>query len=215
MSKYIDNAADCTIKQYMECAFKDKYTVLILEGDVPLDELQRAFALINDQYSDISGLYITREFELSSYLHFLQTRINTVTWFIDLQRRFINHIGEPYVAAFHIVKRYGHKLYWNPDSPDINLFLSKLEALPAKEARYKTELVAKEKELFELRRKKVQGELTPLETRKQFVTMLNRLQQAKFVIDKDKTTIEELALMIKDMKDQKDEAEAQKTFKRR
>jgi hypothetical protein len=215
MSRYIDNAADCVIKQYMECAFKDNFKVLVLEGEPSTEELKRAFALINDQYADISELFITREFELSAYMHSLQTRINSMIWFINLQKQFIEHFGEPYVPAFHIAKKYGHRLFWNPDSPDITLFLNKLEAIPGKEAKYKTELAAKEKELFEMRRKKVQGELTPLETRKQFISMLNRLQQARFVVDKDKTTVEELALMIKDMKDQKDEADAQKTFKKK
>jgi len=215
MSRCIDNAADCSVKQFMECAFKGKYTVLILDGEPPDDELKRAFELIYDQYTDLSGLFITREFELSAYISSLERRINTVARFIELQKAFIAEFNIPFVTGFGLVKKYGHKLYWNHESPDIDLFLSKLDAIPGKEAKYKTDLAAKKKELFDMQRKKIQGEFNLLESRKQFVMMLNRLQQSKFVIDKNNTSMEEVALMIKDQRDQQEDMRAQQSFKPR
>jgi hypothetical protein len=66
-----------------------------------------------------------------------------------------------------------------------------------------------------MQRKKAKGEYDPLQSRKDFVVMLNRLQQAKFIIDKSVTTMEELGLMVKDLRDQQEEEKAQRTFKKK
>jgi hypothetical protein len=215
MSRIIDNAADCTIKQYMECAFKQRYRVLIIEGDAEDEDLQKAFELIYAEYVDLSGLFITREFELSAYIQSLWNRTNTITRFIDLQKRFIGHFSVPFVPAFDTVKKYGHVLYWNHESPDIDLFLTRLAKMEAREKKYEVEIKAKEKELFELRKKKVTKEFTVLESRKQFVTSLNRLQQSRFVINKNETSMEELAIMISDQREQHNAEEAQRSFKKK
>jgi len=215
MNRYIDNAADCTVKQFMDCLFAQRYKVLILEGEPSEEELRNAHELIYAQYVDLSGLFVTREFELSAYIQSLENRLNTVIRFIELQRAYIAEFGRPFTPAFHIVKKYGHSLYWNHDSPDLPLFLAKMDKMPAKEARYKVELDAKKKELFDMQRKKVKGEYNPLESRGQFVTMLNRLQQAKFVIEKPNTSVEELAYMIKDLRDIQEDEKAQRSFKKR
>lgn len=215
MNRYINDAADCTVKQFEECRFREKYSVLVLEGDPADEELKAAFELIYAQYTDLSGLFITREFELSAYIESLEKRVNTVAKFIELQKAFIHEFGRPFKPAFHLVKRYGHSLYWNHDSPDLENFMSKLEKIPLKEARYRVELDAKKKELFDLERKRAKGEHAPLETKSQFVTMINRLRQARNVIERNSTTVEELALMIKDARDQQEEEKAQQTFKRK
>lgn len=215
MSNYINTAADCNIKKFMSCAFDGKCRVLLNDGEATDSELREAFEYIYDQYVDYSGLYATREFELSAYMNSLDVRITTVQEFVKLQRKFIEEFNVPYVAAFWQVKKYGHALYWNRDYPDIDLFLIKLTKVENREAKYKSELKAKEKELFELQRKKITKEFTLLESRKQFLLTLARLQQAKFVISKTETMMDELALMIKDQKDQSDEANAQRSFKTR
>lgn len=215
MNRYIDNSADCNVKQFMDCCFKEHYRVLILEGDPTDEQLKAAHEMIYAQYADLSGLFVSREFELSIYIHSLENRINTIVRFIELQKAFIQEFSMPFVAAFPVVKKYGHSLYWNHDSPDVGLFLSKLDKVSSKEKRYNVELAAKKKELFDLQRKKIKGEHNPLESRKQFITMLNRLAQAKFVIDKNATSVEELALMIKDMRDQQQDEIAQRSFKKR
>lgn len=214
MSSYINTAADCNVKRFMSCAFEYKYRVLLIDGDASDDELRSAFEYIYDQYVDYSGLYATREFELSAYINSLNVRITIVQEFVKLQRKFIEEFKVPYVAAFWQVKKYGHTLYWNHDYPDIDLFLAKLAKVESREAKFKSELKAKEKELFDLQRKKITKEFTLLESRKQFLLTLARLQQAKFVISKTETMMDEVALMIKDQKDQSDEANAQRSFKR-
>lgn len=215
MNRYIDNAADCTVNQFMDCCFKEKYKVLILEGEPNEDELKRAHELIYAQYTDLSGLFLSREFELSAYIHSLDNRINAINRFIELQKAFIAEFAMPFIADFRIAKKYGHSLYWDKERPDLPLFLDNLEKIGLKEKRYVVELKAKEKELFDMQRKRATGEYTLLESRKQFITMLNRLQQAKFVIDRNVTTVEDIALQIKDLRDQQDEDRAQRSFKKR
>lgn len=215
MSNIINTAAECNIKQFMAAAFENKLRVLIIDGDATDEELKEAFEYIYAQYVDISGLYISKEFDLSAYIHSLSNRINTICEFVRLQRKFIEEFSVPFVAAFGIVKKYGHSLYWDNDYPDIELFLIRLGKVESKEAKYISQLKAKENELFELKRKRITKEFTLLESRKQFLITLARLQQAKFVIDKKETSMEEVGLMIKDQKEQSEEAVIQRSFKKR
>jgi hypothetical protein len=214
MSNYINTAAECTVKQYEACRFEDKLSVLLIEGEVTNEELREAFEFIHGQYVDLSGLYETREFEMSAYINSLTVRINTVHEFIRLQLEFISQFKVPYVPGFYLVKEYGHKLHWDHEAPDIDTFLSRLEKMEMKEAKFKSELKRKEKELSDLQQKKSNGEFTPLESRRQFLTQILRLQQAKYVINKKETTIEEVAYAIKDQKDLQDEDRAQRSFKK-
>jgi hypothetical protein len=215
MSSYINTAADCTIKQYEACAFQQRYRVLVLEGDPTDEELKNAFDLINAEYIDLSGLYVTREFDLSAHIHYLHIRKTTIEEFVRLQRKFIEQFGVPFVSEFRLVKKYGYSFNWNHEAPNLEHFLSKLNKVASQEVRYGIELSNKTKELFELRSKRIAKEAPVLETRKQFMTMIIRLQQSKFVIDRNKTTVEELALMIADQKDQQDQMKAEQSFKRK
>lgn len=186
------------------CAFKEKYRVLLIEGEATEEELQQAFEMIYAQHVDLSGLYQTREFEMSAYINFLDTRIRTIERFIELQLTFIHEFGLPFIPGFALVKKYGHNLYWNPAYPDIEGFKKRLEQINSRESKYRSTLKTKINELVEFRRKQVKKEHTLLESRKSFLTTLNRLQQAKFVIDKNVTTVEELDLMILDHKEQQE-----------
>lgn len=214
MSNIINTAAECNIKQFMSCAFYGKHRVLLIDGEATDDELREAFEYIYNQYVDYSGLFATREFELAAYIHSLKMRIGIVREFVKLQKMFIAEFNIPFVAYFEIIKKYGHNLHWNHEYPDIDLFLIKLAKVESREAKYKSELKAKEKELFDLQRKKITKEFTLLGSRKQFLLTLARLQQAKFVISKTETMMDEVALMIKDQKDQSEEANAQRSFKK-
>lgn len=210
----IQSAGDCVVNKFMDCAFKGKHRCLLLSGDAADEQLQMAFEIIYAEYVDLAGLYITREFELSAYIGSLDTRLTVIKRFIDLQRTFLREFDAPFLPGFALVKKYGHRLYWDFNHPDKDGFLKKLQQIEAVEARYQAELNRKINELVELRKKKVNKEFSLLENRKQFVMSMNRLQQQKFVIDKDKTTMEELGLMVKDVKDQAAEADMQNSLRR-
>jgi hypothetical protein len=210
----INQASECTVKQFIQCAFEGKTKVLLLSGEASDLQLHQAFELIYAEYTDLSGLYQNREFEMSAYIDSLDKRVHTIERFLELQRLFVLEFGMPCVAYFPIVKKYGHNLHWNFDNPQIDLFERKLAQIEAKEKKYRTILHTKIGELLELKKKQAKKEFTLLESRKEFIASLNRLQQAKFVIDKNSTTVEELGLMIRDYRDQAEEAKATDKFKR-
>jgi len=209
----IQRAADCTVKQFMQCSFDARYRVLLIDGDGSEDDLKMAFEYIYAEYVDYSDLYQSQEFEIVAYINSLDTRIQFIHRFVDLQRKFMEQFDIPFLPGLDMIKRYGHHLYWDANYMDRDAFFKKLFQIEMKEKKYDTKVDQKVKELVELRKKKVQKEHTILESRKDFVTMLNRLQQARFVIDKDRTTVEELALIIKDQRDQVEEAKMQNKIK--
>jgi hypothetical protein len=210
----IQSAADCVVDRFMKCAFQERYRSLLLTGDAPDDQLRTAFEVIYAEYVDLAGLYITREFELSAYISSLDTRIYTVKRFVNLQETFLHEFDAPFIPGFALVKKYGHRLYWDFSNPDKEAFKNKLKQIQASESRYHAELNKKVNELVELRKKKVTKTFSLLESRKQFIMSMNRLQQNKYVIDKEKTTMEEMALMIKDYKDTAAEADMQNSIRR-
>lgn len=211
----INSYGDCTIKQFMRCAFEEKYGGLLIKGEATDEKLKEVFEFIYAQYVDGAGLFQTREFELMGYIDSLDHRIQTVKRFVELQRKFIEQFSVPFASAFYLVKEYGYTLHWNHEYPDLDLFLKKLDQVEAKETKYKSQIDKKIKELFDLRQKKVNKEFTLLESRKEFISMMNRLQQAKFVIDKNETSMEDLSIMIKDQRDQIEDERAQRSFKKR
>jgi len=210
----IQSASDCVIDRFMKCAFQGKYRCLVISGEASNDQLQNAFEIIYAEYVDLSGLYITREFEISGYIDSLDKRISTVKRFVSLQRAFLHEFDVPFLPGFGLVKKYGHRLYWDFNHPDKDAFLKKLVQIEASESRYQAELNKKVNELVELRKKKINKEFSLLESRKQFIMSMNRLQQQKFVIDKDRTTMEELGLMVKDHRDAANEADMQNSIRR-
>lgn len=209
----IQCAADCNKKQFMQCAFQQKFKCLLITGEATDEQLRIAFELIYAEYVDLAGLYQTREFEMSAYIDSLEKRISSVKRFVELQRLFLKEFDVPFLPGFGIVKKYGHRLYWDFNYPDKDAFLKKLQQIEGAEVRYQAELNKKVNELVEFRKKRVKKEFTLLESRKQFITSMNRLQQNKYVID-DKTSMEEIGLMIKDYKDMAAEADMEKSIRR-
>lgn len=198
----INDAGDCSVKRFMDCAFKEKYDVLLVEGIADPLELKNAFEFIYAQYIDLAGLYETREFELYAYITMLEGRINTVKQFIALQRSFVAQFDVPYFKAFGIVRKYGHVLKFSPGQTSTELFLTRLNQIEMMERRIEDERAGKVKQLYDLHKKKIGKQHSIIESRTEFVSMLNRLQQNKFVIDREKTSVEEIGLMIRDCKEQ-------------
>jgi len=199
----------------MECSFRENYSVLLISGDATNQELRSAFEIIYAQYIDDSGLYQSAEFEKYGYIDSLEKRITTVDRFIYLQTEFIKQFQVPFIPGFEMIAKFGHKLFYNVDSPDIELFLSKLETIRLKEQKYKIELKKRVDELMKMREKKVKNELNLLQSRKQFISMITRLRQQHHVIEYKTTMVEELSIMVRDAMEEKESAKAAKQFKTR
>lgn len=215
MAVIIETSDQCNIEMFMECLFKKRYTALLISGEADEQTLKNAFEIIHAQYVDDSGLYQSAEYDKYAYIDMLQKRINTVENFILLQKEFIYQFDVPCIAAFDIIKRYGHRLSYDVNKPDTVSFIKKLDSIQVRENKYRNECEKKKKELFELQGKKQRNELTTLQTRKEFISMLTKLQQQKFVIDRKITTVEDLSIMIRDCREQAQEQKAKQQFKNR
>lgn len=177
----------------------DKYTVRQLR-DALFDNdrsvmSEEQFNIVYSEYVDTSGLYDAEEFSKVSYIHYLSNRINSIKLAIKLQRDFFNNFDIPFVNELKFFKKFGHNVYWDAKNPQ--KFLDQLKMIEKREERYNDELENKIDELVKSRLKKSKKEVTEKQSRESFIRNFNSLGKAGYIIDKDKTTVEEYALMIK------------------
>lgn len=191
---------DVVIQDFMDAWFKKDYS------KISKDE----FTIVYSEYVDTSGLFMSEDFEKKGYVLRLTSRINYVKLFINLQRRFIREFGIPFIRDFqHLKENYGYVLKWENDSYDFEKQLKKVEM---REVKHMTLLEAKIKEI-EVSRSKNQNkevetdEETLKKSRTSFIRMINSLRKIGYVIIFKETTVEELALIIKQ---QTEEVESQK-----
>jgi hypothetical protein len=102
----------------------------------------------------------------------------------------------PHLEHMDDMSEYGIKLHWNPEEPE--MFLPQLIRIEQREKRNYVELKELENELEEM--KQAENPKT-VSARNSFVIMLNVLGKEGYKIDKDKTDMEELSLMIKQHSD--------------
>lgn len=173
-----------TIEQFMECWFNEKYENLSKEN----------FDICYSEYIDISGLYNIKEFGLISQIHYLTNRITSVKLSLRIHREFIDFFGVPCVNEFSFLKKFSHTLYWNGNKEE---FIKTLNRIESKESKYVIELERIQDELHNLRSKTNSKQPTVVQTRHQFIRLLNDLSKIGYRLERQTTTIEELALMIK------------------
>lgn len=179
-------AADImTIKDFIDCWFNENYKIFTKE------QFDEAYA----EYIDTTGMFATDEFEKVVYIHYLNQRINSVNLSIKLHRDFYVQFGKPFITELKFFSRYGHKLTWRDDWDDFDNQLVKIEN---SEKKYVTILNKNVQELEAIRTNKGANKpQTKKEIRTNFLRMLNSLGKIGYKIDKTNTTVEELALMIK------------------
>lgn len=179
----ITKCSDCSVRVFMTCLFDHDYTQL--EGG--------DFEKIFTEYIDISGIGETKELELMVAIHNIQTRITYIDAQVDIQKKFLHNFGIPFVNAFEDFKKYNHRLSWDPENPD--KFVTQLQRVVVIEKKFHAELDTKVAELKKLKKDGVQPNSNG---RRDFVRRLNNLGKEGYQIDKDKTNMEEVALMIRD-----------------
>jgi hypothetical protein len=178
---------DCTIDIFMKAAYNQDFSKITVEE----------YNIVNMQYQDASGLYLTREFELRVSIHNLTNRINCITAGVAIHREFIKEFNFPYLPAINELASFGYLLIWNNDIENFKLQLTQIEG---KEARYKSMLFTKTRDLESiLAINKDNTEISDIkQSRAKFTQMIISLQKLNYRIEKDKTTIEELAAIIND-----------------
>ena len=207
----ISSSSECSIRMFMSCAFGKDLKSLIISGEPAEEELNAAWLNIYTEFVDLSGLAQTQEFEIMKTIFYLDSRVKRIKLLIFIQNESIEKLGQPCIGAFAKLDMYGHRLMWDKDHPDLEAFKQRILSIESTEKRYEIELNGKIKELMNLKKKQQNQELPEMQKRKEFIRSLNNLERAGFRIDRDKTTVEDLALMIGEMNDQAEKKEYSNT----
>jgi hypothetical protein len=188
------------INNFIEAWFENDYEKLSKED----------FELVYTEYIDLSGLYQTKEFDLIAHINYLKNKIYVLKAVASSQEMFYKTFKIPYIEGLEFVKdKLGYTYEWTGNEKSFYSFLRKMEnAARTKSA----ELRRKEFEFEEMRSQKMEGNVSKVQSRHEFIKMLNSFNKAGYKIDRDKTTIEELALIIKQTQDEISQQKA-KSFK--
>lgn len=178
------------IKQFEDAMFKGDRSVM--NDDV--------YNEVYSEYVDTAQLYEEEEFNMITRIHYLNNRINTISIGIRLQRQFIEEFDIPCLSGFEVFKKNGHMLYWTGDKEK---FMETLRRIEVKDKKYISEVENNIKTLTEFRKKKGLKDEQPVKIRREsFIKTINSLGKIGYKIDKLVNTPEDLALMIKQQKEE-------------
>lgn len=177
-----------TVGQFMNAWFNEDYS------EISKDEWPIVYA----EYIDTAGLFISEEFDKVAYINFLNNKINSINIAIDTHRKFLETFGVAYSLGFPFFAKLGYIVKWNNDKQD---FLNQLAKIELREKKNISQLEISIKELDNIRKSKEQENKEPEQTLKEkrlsFLRTFNSLNKIGYRIEKNSTTIEEYALMIK------------------
>jgi hypothetical protein len=179
-----------TIEVFMDAWFNNEYDKISKEE----------FELVYAEYIDLSGLYQTKAFELVTYINYLKNRVYVLKTMVFAQEAYYEVFKTPFSPLIQLAKdTLGLNYEWNKNEKSFFSYLRKLE----NSARTKSlELRRKEYELEQLQKEKQQGNLSKVQSRHEFIKMLNWFNKSGYKIDREKTTVEELALMIRQINEE-------------
>lgn len=213
MYKIINNAKDCSVRKYIQSVFEERLEVLIIEGEPTKGQLLNALENIQTEYIDLSNQNNSNESILVKTINALKLRISIIKFYIQIHRDCILFVGEPYHPAINDLKKFGHKLFWDKENPNIISFLEQLNKIESKEKRTDSELSLKLKEYTVLKSKEKKENVSVRDARISFLKAMNNLGKFGYSIDKDKTTVEEFALMVREYADTIEAEKKSKTKK--
>jgi hypothetical protein len=176
------------INTFIDCWFNKDFT------NLSKDDFDICYA----EYIDLSGLYHSKEFELYTYINYLKNRIFVLKTVLQSQRLYMSSFGKPYVKGFFIFKSFGYSISWNEDEEDFN---RQLDKIASRERQKSGELRRKEFEFNQIKEARKNEEQPLIQSRHDFIKMLNAFNKNGYRIDREKTTVEELALIIKQIQD--------------
>lgn len=179
----------------MECLFNENFAVLGEDEQISAKEVWQAIYM---EYLDLSGLAQTTELHLMKGIQTLECRITLVNTAINLHKECLRVIGQPFFPAFATLKKYGHAIWWDKNVENIEAFIVSLDKIAMKEKRYEMELESKKKDLFKFMESIKKREPSETMSRKEFIRMMNQIEKFGFRIDREKNTVEDLAVMQSD-----------------
>lgn len=201
--KMIESCSDCSIRVFMRAAYNQDYKGLILSGKPTKQQLQTAIVMISVEYADLSGLSQSDELDLSRKILYLDLRVKRNSILLHIQYESLDKIGMPCIGAFD--KMNGYAFTWDNDNPDIENFREQLRAYQSNEKHYELELENALKEFMNTKHKGEENGGNIIDKRRSFLKQLNNIERDGYRIDKDKTSMEELALMVSDLTNKAEE----------
>jgi len=177
-----------SIKDFRDALFNKERSIISEEE----------FKIVYTEYVDTSELYEKEEFQKTSRIHYLNSRINYVKISIKLQRGFLDNFDIPYIKEFEGLKKYGHVLRWNRNRED---FLKQLSRIELREEKFIDEVENEIKLLYDMRLKKQNKEITLKESRGNFIRTFNSLGKIYHNLSWS-TTVEDYSYMIKQQIDE-------------
>jgi hypothetical protein len=178
-------ALNTTINEFMSCLFENDFSV------IPED----TFKDIHTEYIDISGQYESAEYEHIKTILTLSTRIELIKTYLYIEYQFLCQFERPFLPACRDLKKFGYTLTWRDDTED---FVRQLEDIEQREKKFNLQLEG-EKKILEKSRNATNEPVK--QSRKEFLKMIIDLQKQNYKIDRDKTTVEELAITISELRD--------------
>ena len=192
---YVNRAADCNIEQFMACNFDNNLKALAITGEPTQQQLEEAWETIYTEYIDLSGTMI-EELDLMKQAKVLECDIQAMHCFLFVQEQMIQQFGKPHLENMEMLnKEYNARLKWDEEKPDKEAFKKQLLQLRTNQSTKVVRLAEKNKQL-EAFRKKQKKTPTVNNSRKVFVSTIIELGKFGYHIDKKKTSVEELAVMI-------------------
>lgn len=181
-----------TISQFRKAWFEKDYS------EMP----ENIFTIVYSEYISTAGLYESEDYEKVVYITFLNNRVNSIKFFLKLQRDFLEEFSVPCEQYFYFVKdNFGYILKWEDDKQK---FLHSLVVIEEREKLYISKLEMEIQLLKEFRenKKKQQNYVSPVPPEEGFIRTLNSLGKIGYNLDEDKTKVQTLAIMIKQQKEE-------------
>jgi len=178
-----------TINSFMRAWFGKDYSELSKE------DFDEAYS----EYIDLAGLYSSKEFELFTYINYLKNTIYTLKCLVAMQTMYVEEFHKPFLDGLDLFEKNGFKITWDGSEKK---FMSQLKRVSGMVRAKELDLKNQEFEFGKLKEVKKEEVKTETQTRHEFIKMLNSFNKQGFHIDRDKTTIEELALIIKQLQDE-------------
>lgn len=189
-----------TINDFIACMFDGKYFTL-----GPTATAQHWDELYLD-YIDLSGQSATPEYDLIVTIYNAENRTRIVPVLTAVVDECIRQLGRVPPNPVTALRKFGYRI---PDDPIAAIeYLPKIEQ---GEKRIGHELRAARNSLEKLRREQTSTSTNPKKERRKFIQMLNGLGTI-YRIDRERTTVEELALMVREQAEQRREEQINKAI---
>lgn len=171
--------------------FEGRYDVLFPNAP------PEAWEYIYVEYIDLSGLADTPEYRLITNVLNLNSRLRAIPEYVKVQLGCIEHFGEMSPTVNEKLAKKGYAI-----PADLEKAKEALLKIPGKEKLYDHRLKEADAALKKLRGTRVENGNDSKRERRKFIQMLNSLGTT-YRIDRDKTTVEELAAMVRENAEQR------------